>query len=339
MSSTAVVATQVNFISVLKPPVTAGEITFSLQSFDAANPYDSSQSSVDLTLTVTVCGTEDEIGLAKAIESQLTSQLTNYAYSGTPVFSSQPVPATYRVSRSDHVVSVWSQAAMELSISSDTSKTFTVIDPHCPDLCTIQFFKDYAQVLTLDLTDENDDEFTDVQLEMIINQFSQEIINRLGSFVVLCTYLNSYIGNDEKFIFTSPTPGYSRDSLVVRHKSRGFTTEESSGISDNIIPYPTSLFQWVKSSGKLNYRPRDTFVNLYLPWRRDNEVYITIIAGYKFIPKAIQRAIVRLHALDSSGEITFKEIKAGDWSATTDNSQLLNYIYKSIKDYRSYDHE
>ena len=168
------------FISVLTRPTESLEtLTFSIDSSNA-------RQNIAVSLTVTGLSSDDnEKETAIKIHDQLKDLLYNegIAYRGVPAFTNSRPLASFRVSRSDHVVSIWSQCEYTFEITGNPTGALIEIT-NCPIFCTVAQAIDYAGVKGYSFNNASGNPLTDAQIGLLIKQYSAEIVSTLRNNIV-----------------------------------------------------------------------------------------------------------------------------------------------------------
>lgn len=312
------------FISVLTPPTSSGELVFSFTTVDAV-----SNISATVTVTPVVTGTS-EIDLANQIYDAFVDQLSAYPYAGAPVFNDLQPQATFRMSVTEHIASAWSQASFTNSFKLVTNTTGALIklDNNKPDFLTIADAKDFAFVRGFTFAGGDGTPFTDAQIGNVLSYYCAEIVAKLGSFQVLATYLNQFRGKDNKSVFLKPTPIVYVDTVTVKQKAFN--------VLFGFPGYSATMFNVISSTGELNFIPDSTLVNTRPPFRMDNEVQVTFIAGYPTIPLELKQAIILLYLYDSQGLAGLKSLAGDSFKLEIASSkEILIRILAPLKPYKS----
>jgi len=170
--------------------------------------------------------------------------------------------------------------------------------------------------------------FTDVQIALSLSYYAAEVAAKLGNFIILQTYLNQFRGKDAKSVFLKPTPITFLDTVVVKQKA--FNT------LFGFPGYSSTMFNLVSTTGELNFIPDSTLVNTRPPFRMDNEIQVTFIAGYPTIPLELKQAIILLYLFDAQGLAGLKSLAGDSFKVELANSkEILIRIYAPLKPLKS----
>lgn len=307
------------FISITKAPTLSGSLVFSLETYTGTP-------ALLLTLTITgVQSTDTEEDVATRIHTQLNTLLASYQYDGTPTLSDQVYDSSFRLAKTQHIVSLWSQCDFYFKLTSNSTGCIAFVSDSSAIFTTISMFKEYANIKGISLLSASGPSMTDSQINALLLQGSSQITSYLKSYVVATTYLNTFRGKDTKSVFLRPTPGVSIDNIAVRRKAY-----------INLYTNPTytaSSLSYNRLNGELNYRPDSITVDTRSPFALDNEVQITFIAGYYTIPDEVQWATVDLVELRITGQDNIKKLQGGSGSVEFNNQKdiLTRILYPILK--------
>ena len=310
-------ASNSQFISITTPPITSGDLVFSLETFDAVP-------NIAISISVTgILSSDTEEQTAIKITDQFTEQLEPYAYTGTPVFSEDSFVVGFRMGRTQHISSIWAQCTYSLVLDDNSTGALIKISTR-PALMTVEKAQELAAIKGFEYTSSDGTPFTDNQITDLILRGSSQICSFLKTNVAITTYLNSFRGQDNKSVFTKPTPGIYRDTVLVRRKAY-----------INLYTNPTYMtftFFWNRQTGELNYRPTSQVVNTKSPFDLDNEVHVTFTSGYNPVPEDILWALTDLNEVNLLGLGNVKSLKGGTGAVEfQDVSTLYNRIFAPIK--------
>lgn len=310
-----------NYISVLVPPATSGNLQFSVQTYDAT-------SNISLTLTVTSVGTEDEISLANSICNQLTTLIAQASatYTGQPVISQYPPNATFYLDKTDHCVSVWSQAQYRLQLVSNNTGAVLKIGP-TPTLITLARAQALAPLLGIDFTDFNEESLTDVQIMDLLEITSNQIINIINNPLVIANYLMEVKGNMTGSIKLKSKPVLDYDPPYIVRPNL---------LLPITLPILQSAFAYevIRSKGLFTYRYDNSMFTVWDPFEMNNEVKMTYRAGLLNIPRIVQEKLLILCSLALTNT-NVKTLKGGSASVEFRTPQeVLKAIAQELSQYR-----
>lgn len=337
-------SSEYQFLSVMTPPVTAGQLSFSVQtttfaSTDTGAPKntvtafpDTFNMPVVSTFVVSISsinGTESEIGLATKVFNQLGTSIIQQGlnYAGFLSYAEEVYPATFQVTRSDHCVCVWSQTLFTISISSNTTGCSILID-QAPALVTLQGGLDSGLLINFDYTTDFGATLTNSQIMDSILKSSSALTNRLRNFIIISTYAKEIRGNDTDCVQLAPYPVIDFDQPRIRRK--------------NIVDV-FNLPQWGKFAygivghkrNNLKFRFSEYLIDHREPFYSQNLVYISFIAGHNHIPEEIKDAVVEysMYKLHNRGEL--KSMKGGSGAfAFIDSIKVLQKLLIPILNYK-----
>lgn len=307
------------YISVMTPPASSGQFSYELQTFDA---------DYNITVMATITGITagaSEINTAILIQQQLQSSLPKYC--GAPRFSAEPYAATFRITRTEHVVCIWSQCQFMFQILSDTSGgTYNLSET--PVLMTLA----KANALNGGFSAQNfvtigGVALTATQSIALIEAVSAEAIGYLYNNVIISTYLGEWNTLDTKSVYTYPLPGLSIDQPIIRRKN---LYEMYS-----IPQYSQLAYDWIRHTGQLVFRFNQNYVNAGEPFALDNEVRVTFVAGETYIPVAIQRCILQLMHFGLNQNQFLDDLGGGSFKAKFKKyNEVIQYTFRPIRRWR-----
>lgn len=310
-----------NYISVMTPPATSGNLTFTVETFDAL-------SNVSLTFNVSSTGAEDEQGLALAIESQLNTLLIQASanFNGQPVFSNYSPAASFYVDRTEHVVSFWSQAQYRLQLTSNPLGASIRI-ASSPTLITLARAQALAPLLGVDFTDFNENSLTTTQIMDLLELASGQIINLTNNYMVIACYLMEVIGNMTGAIKLKSKPVLDYDAPYI--------------VRPNLL-MPITLpilqtgyaYEIVRDLGVFQYRYDNNILSVWDPFEMRNEIKMTYRAGLLNIPRIVQEKVIQISAL-ALNNTNVKVLKGGSASVEFRLPQeVLNSISQELAQFR-----
>lgn len=305
------------FISVLTVPTTNGSLSFDLATVDAL-----SNLTTTIVVTPVLSGTAVE-DVATQIYTACTAQLSDSEYSGLPVYSEDQPNSTFRADATGHIASLWSQSIFQLKLTANDTGSYIAVS-ETPNFVTIQQALDYAAIKGFNFKTVDGTDFTIAQIIQALAPYSALVVNKLGNFVIPQTYLNQFRGKDNKSVFLKPKPIIYRDT--VRAKIKAWNTIYG------FPGYASASFNCIASTGELNYIPDSTLVNMGSPYRMDNEVQVTFVAGTPIIPEELVKAILDLYYFDVQGLSNVKSLAGDSFKVElNDPEKILRRIYASIR--------
>lgn len=311
-----------NYLSVMTPCATSGNIVFNFTTYDA-NP------NVSLTITVSALATDDEVSLARKIHDQVVVQLIQASaqYSGVPVFSNQTPKATFAIGQSDNIVSVWSQATFLITEISNTIGAVVQIAPN-PTFVTLAQARSLGPLLGFDFTDVNEVDLTDGQIMLALQMASNQIASIVNNNLVIANYLLEYIGNMEGSTSLQYGPVVNYDTPVILPPLYAIMAQ-----AYYIYLYPYS-FQVNRKLRILNYRFTSQLMGDGDPFEMNNEVKMTYRAGFMNIPSIIKEKTLLVTTLMlNDGNV--KRLKGGSFDVEFRLPiETLKAIYAELGAYR-----
>ncbi len=284
------------YLSVMTPAASSGDITLEVETYDAEE---------NLTLSCEVTGiTTDmtEIDIAKAIEEQLNTTIAaaSAEYDGIPKLSSEDYEATFQVTRTEHVLCLWSQAQFSLIEDANTTGNILKLST-TPCLLTVAKARRVATVCGVTLVNaDTATAFTSSEIADYIEMACADLIGVLRNNVVISTYLGEFRTNQTKSVQLRPLPLVSIDNPKVRRKVMFERIWQPSFTDD--------AYNKIKSKGEINFRDSQLFVERGEPFDMDNEVRISYTAGHFHIPTEIQRAVLMI--AEAAGTADQRGLKA-----------------------------
>lgn len=332
------------YLSVVTPPVTPGNLSIQVQTYtfsstDTGSSKTNSSGYPDtfnnpvislFTLNVSgVTGSEDEIGLATIIYNQLGTCIIQNGlnYSGFLAYAEEVYPATYQATRSDHCVCLWSQTLFTASIVTNTIGANIVINPS-PVLLTLQEALDLAVMINFDYTANSGVTLTNDQIVKAMLQNSSFLTNRMRNKIVVSTYGKEISGNDTDTVTMYPYPVIDFDQPRIRRKN----------IVDvyNLPQWGKFAYGIVGNNRKgLKFRFSETLIDHREPFGKDNLVYLSFLSGHFHIPEEIKLAIVEFIRLNMLFSPELKSMKGGSGAFVfNDYTKLVEKILTPILQYK-----
>lgn len=261
----------------------AGSYLFEIESLDATS---------NLTISASATGmytTDSEIDIAEKIASQLYTILTqneaNFDDDPTPRFLDEGWEATYRINRTDHVVSFWSQARFKIKvIDNECGNVLKIADSPC--LVTVGEARAQGVYTNQSYTNSAGTVLTDDQIADLILTMSAEFISMIKNPIVAAGYIQTITGRDYLGTQLKPKPGISIDEPRSRYRDRGELVDQEQ--------YLTNSFIWDAESNTVEYRWSNNFIRVRDPYSMGTYTLHTYVAGYMNIPSAIKRAVLQL---------------------------------------------
>ena len=302
-----------NYISVMTPCAASGNLVFSLTTYDAA-------SNISLTFSVSALSTDTEVSLARQINNQITTILTQASayWNAIPAFSNQPPNASFYLGQTDNIVSIWSQAQFLLTLDSNDSGSTIQISSN-PTFVTLATAKAWGPLLGLNFSDSNEVLLTDDQIMAMLQIASNQICSLINNNLVIANFLQEYIGHMDDAVLLRVGPILSYDTPVIRPPIYAIAN------SYYLYLYPYS-FQVDRKLKLLNYRFASNLMGDGDPFDSNYEVKMTYRAGYLNIPKIIQEKTLLITTL-MLNDPNVKSLKGGSFAV---EFRLPVETYKSI---------
>ena len=313
------------FFNVLKNVTSAGSLTGKLKTLDASPVKD-----VSGTLATAIT-TETPIQLAEKLEtglnSLLTTNLMRYTDDGDLVFSDQVPPPTFRITRTDHVIEIWSQARFSFSITSSPFGSITPITSE-PIPITIQDAKDLRLITIGEFQNSEGTALADNEIAILLKIASDRLMKVLGNQVVLGTTLHENVSHLTRSMFLKRRPVVDYDAPKVKRP------DEMNATASALLQSKSSWIL-IARTGEMRWRFASSPFDLGDPLDIDNEVRMTYLSGYQMIPEAIKQAVVEL-ATDISEPLDFDKIQVGSMNVSMgENKTKLKDLLSFLREYRS----
>lgn len=306
-------SSHLTFLSVFVPPNSSGNINFTFKTLDAVP-------NIAIASTpIAVTNTTSESAAAETIQSGLMSLFiaNNVLYAGLPTVSTVDKIAAFSVTRSEHVIAIWSQAAFEMTVDPTTTGAVIIASP-TPLFCTLADANAMNGVFC-DVTTVNDQTPTSTQWQTLIAHASEEVKRVSNNNIVLSTYLH-----EEVF--------YSTLNSII-FKVRPVVDYDNPFIHKPWMYGKTLLaFGYVKQDYRLTplgELTTPTFtsscIDRHSPFRQGSAYSGTYRAGYQQIPPVVKRATMKM-AECLTVDPTVAELKAADFSVKF-NTANVAYLY------------
>ncbi len=309
---------QRTYISVMTPAASDGSFNIQLETFNA-------ELNATFVAVITGIGAGDsEISMARAIQDQLNVLLSSegFLYLGVPRISSEELEATWQVTRTDHVVCIWSECNFDTSVSSTTGCIVRTCEIGCL-LTNAQALRLAVPNAVTLVSKTSGAAFTAEEIADVVQSASAELCGNIRNNIVLSTYLGEFRGKDTTSIMLRPLPLYQVDNPRVRFKN---------GIYLADIQWSKNQFNKIKRSGeianiwhRIDVRTRD-------PYSMDNEVRISFVAGENHIPIAIQKAVLLLSEMSNNDRKGLRSLGGGSLSVTwAPTKEQYYFLYQPIR--------
>lgn len=317
-----------NYLSFLQPAQAAGDIEINLRSIDGATE-------VDLTIPTTLAESDSPKATARKVEQALKAYFTDnndpetdlpYAYSGQPVFSSTAPPSTFRVHRTEHILSIWSQCNWELSVETDSpTKTYAYAGP-TPVFVTFSDAEELlSSAMSIDLTGSDGECVSPLQLQFLLALASGQICSTINNKVVASTYLVEQAMRLGSAIRGRVRPGLSYDYPVFRRPRQG-----NLGTTSSSVGFHT--WNWVSSRAELHLIEADYLFETGDPTDLNNECKWTYVGGYYSIPIEIKGAVGSAIEIVTEG-LSTTEIQLGSYREKFSSKGTVDYIKEALQRY------
>ena len=287
------------YISVFTPPVTSGNLTVQIQTFNAVVNF-------NVSTTVAVLNTDDEITTATNIQAAILTLLQANSFNfidqngvstvgtmlyppppnGAPVFSNFPPLPQFRPTRSDFVICMWSQCQYRIQVSAGSTGTLLKVAP-TGLYCTLAEFTAREGLQGADFTDINGVAVSNTQLMTLCQMASDQISKICNNKIIYSTYFHAETGRGTASIVFRVRPGIEFDLPQCR---RPYIISASSVL---ITKSPVA-YDFNTQLGILTYRFSNGLIEISEPFGKLNEIKTTYTAGYLFIPDVIKDITIQI---------------------------------------------
>lgn len=315
------------YVSVMTPATSGGTITFAMTTYDA-------ETNVTFNGSVNVLANESPEAIAIKIKAQLDTLLDNADLLFTvPAFSYQKPYATFSVQRSEHVITIFSEAQFSLTITTSTgAKLFKSSDSAI--FQTVADAKTYGPLYKRTFKDALGNDLDDDSIIAQLFTAAAEISACLNNPVVVRQYVHIEITNDTTCIFLKKTPVISWSRPVIRQSLTPGTTL----LASQVIPDSGSRYEVDNETGEVSDRLAQPFIFNYGPFDDNNEFRMPYVAGQYNIPTLLKNSVYSWIGLLSSSSHQIKSLKGGTFAVETrdpeeEKSKILEklYVYRMPK--------
>ena len=157
----------------------AGTLTFTFTKSNVPSP-------VSFDISVDVVNSDPALVIADKIWNALNTGLSNNnaLYNGTPAFLTDIyTPFTFQVVRTEHIISVWSEASFTLYLN-NTSDAFVELSS-APIYGTLKDIKSFAPISGVKLTDMNNRQLSDEEIIIAARAASSTIVSMFNGFNII----------------------------------------------------------------------------------------------------------------------------------------------------------
>lgn len=304
------------YISVLTTAGSAGDFDFTLESFD---------STADSTISGSVTGivtADSEKDIAIKVYDQLSTIIiqNSASYIGVPESLPNTPPPTFQITRTDHVVCLWSQSKFDLEFDQSTGAILSLRSN--PTLSTVSEAQTLGAVMRQNFTN-----YTTAQIATLLEVLSDEIIGTTRNNFVASTYSISLNTNKldavrlPKYpILDMDTPKTSRPFLILN-------------IADTTVTDETSRY-FISEDGWISYKYSQDLVHVWNePFDMNNQWQVTWIAGYQRIPDRVKMAMVKISPFYTNYSI-YQELAGGTSRVKyRDEESEKKRIYQELREF------
>lgn len=312
-------------INIMTPPASGGSISFQFQTYNA-NP--------NITIVATVTGvdaTNSEEDLAANIAYQLgTIQIQNQVdFEGNVDLVTNPPPdANFYLSRTDHVINVFSQSQFSVKVTANNTGADVEITPD-PILVKLSDAKAFGPSVGNNWVDSSTGiALTNSQIITALRLSSSYLVSVLRNRIVKSMYILQILGNWTISVQTQKKPIIRVFNPLLRRPDVPTFLDLSSQLVD-----PLSVYDVQDDEGWIAYRYAQEVFNALEPFDKDNTWRLAYEAGYHNIPDAIKFAIIRLAYIQQRFS-NVKSLKGGTseivYGTTNSDVQIL---FRVLGDY------
>lgn len=273
-------------INIMTPPASGGSITFQFQTYNA-NP------NIIIVATVTgVDATNSEEDLAANIAYQIgTIDIQNHVdFEGNVDLVNNPPPdANFYLSRTDHVVNIFSQSQFSLKVTANNTGSDVEITTD-PILVKLSEAKEFGPSLGQNWVNlSTGATLTNDQIIAALRMSSSYLTAVLRNRIVKSMYILQVLGNYTISVQTLKRPIVRVFNPLLRRPDVPTFLDLSSQLVD-----PLSVYDVADDTGWITYRYAQEVFNAMEPFDKNNTWRLAYEAGYHNIPDAVKFAIVRL---------------------------------------------
>lgn len=266
------------YLSVMTVAASSGDIDLTLTTYDATT---------NITIIASVSGiasSEKESVTAQKIYNQLSIIISQYnaTYSGVPSLLPNGPNPTFRLTRTDHCICIFSECQFSLEVTENNTGNIFIIDT-VPVLGTVQDAQAFGVLIGQDFTD-----LTPSQIANLLLIASAEIIGQIKNPIVASTYIFQHWGQWEESVEFDMKPLiYVDNPYIVRPDILTFLTQTETA-------EPLGVYDFNDKTGWTAFRYAQDVFNSYEPFDDNNDWRISYIAGYKSIPALIKKALIMM---------------------------------------------
>lgn len=305
------------FISVLKPAISSGSITFNFSSVNRATP-------ITFNSTVAILTSDDEAAIAGKIIAQfLTNFGVTYTYSGTPDFTRDgPRAFTFALTQTAHVITLFSEAQFAIKVTNNpTGARIEIAEfPIYARFCDLE---ETAPFVGVPLTAADGSSFNDNQLAKLLRIGSQQVVSIAGEYFVGSTYMHEEHGFMWDSMTLMHTPILTYNPPYVRGSSFAV-----SGIAEGTAI--SSGYRVDDETGVVLFSPFGVEPYKLRAGDRYNFIKMSYVAGLTGIPDGLQMESIRAASLFGI-PLLIGAVKGGSGQVTLDRRQATAAIRGNLE--------
>lgn len=270
------------YLSVIKP--TSGSpiaMTFTL------TPNGSTNDTPQVYSAITPPASSSEVKIAQSLLTQLTAAILSAGnqYSGTPGLSGTTPASTFRVTRTDNVLCIWSEAYFDLDFTPVPSDT-RIEQSSSPQILTLAEMTARASIHRVALEDMNGVVLSEDAQVLLLRDSCAALLTYLNNSIVATSYLDAFRGSGGRMLQGRVRPGISWDIPTAR--------QQWQLISASLSANPKNLWNWKPRLNQLWFRMENSLMFIYDPNEIGSEVKWSYVAGYQNIPDVIKGAVMEI---------------------------------------------
>lgn len=321
------------FISFLTP-ASAGDISFTYQTFDATVQGDLTGfpgengpplgENVQLTVSFAASSNLTCDQIAYQVEQTFDNACTAAGLDfQRPLFYDEGYAPTFRTTRTEHSVCIFSECQFELTLNSNTTGSIVVIEAF-PVLANVEDFRSQASYMNVPQVSSQGVVYTDQDIASVLTLSSAEATSLMHNNVVKSTYVFEEVCSGTTSIILAKTPIISVDAPNIRRPGFPLLYISTADLSTN--------YAVDRKSGVMTFRFAQDLLYTYEAFDIYNDFRVSYTAGYKTIPDILRMTIVRLTSqliIDN-----FVEFQEGTFRIKKlDRDDFMNQLLSSCRQY------
>jgi hypothetical protein len=312
------------YFSTMTPPLSGGGFSFSLQTFDSGySPVNTEYDAEiidetdgiatyfpypNVTITGNVTGllpTDSESDICYKLSTQISIIIdqNGYTFHGNPNSVAGGPKPFFRVTRTDHVMSIFSECQFDFDVSADTTGGI-YLNQATPVLCTVAFARTFGKFTAQNWVDPvTFAPFSDQDVANSLSAASADFVAETLNEIILSNYIHEIDCRGTSGTYTKHRPIQYLDAPYIQRP-------DIYSFLSSVSPEPMTPYFQGWENGFLDYRFHQDMLMAYEPFDEGNIFRLAYVAGEKKIPDIIQQCIVRLTLLQTVNPL-FTEIQGG----------------------------